>query len=47
MLQVLGKLGVCNLSLAITVKHRSSPGVVEGMNVVGEIEGKVSVQKNE
>ncbi|EKX54600.1 hypothetical protein GUITHDRAFT_159143 [Guillardia theta CCMP2712] len=39
-MEVLGKLGVCNLSLAITVKHRSSPGVVEGMNVVGEIEGK-------
>jgi ribose-phosphate pyrophosphokinase len=29
-----------NISLAITVKHRSGPGEIEGMNVVGEIEGK-------
>ena len=29
-----------SITLAITVKHRSGPGEIEGMNVVGEIEGK-------
>lgn len=39
-LEALTTMSVNNISLAITVKHRSGPGEVEGMNVVGEIEGK-------
>lgn len=39
-LNSLTTLGVSNITLAITVKHRSGPGEIEGMNVVGEIEGK-------
>jgi len=39
-LEALTTMSVNNISLAITVKHRSGPGEIEGMNVVGEIEGK-------
>jgi ribose-phosphate pyrophosphokinase len=39
-LECLNTMNVSNIGLAITVKHRSGPGEVEGMNVVGEIEGK-------
>ena len=39
-LEALTKLTPNKIALAITVKHRSGPGEIEGMNVVGEIEGK-------
>mmetsp|Transcript_16738 Transcript_16738/g.33475 ORF Transcript_16738/g.33475 Transcript_16738/m.33475 type:complete len:369 (+) Transcript_16738:42-1148(+) len=39
-LNALTTLGISNITLAITVKHRAGPGEIEGMNVVGEIDGK-------
>ena len=39
-LEALTTMSSNSITLAITVKHRSGPGEIEGMNVVGEIDGK-------
>mmetsp|Transcript_41115 Transcript_41115/g.100869 ORF Transcript_41115/g.100869 Transcript_41115/m.100869 type:complete len:423 (+) Transcript_41115:135-1403(+) len=39
-LECLTSMNISDIGLAITVKHRAGPGEVEGMNVVGEIDGK-------
>jgi ribose-phosphate pyrophosphokinase len=37
---LVSNMRVANIGLAITVKHRSGPGEIEAMNIVGDVDGK-------